>query len=1209
MSNKCNKCGQENPDSAVNCSVCGEPLTTESQSYASAQQGSPESYPQQQPYNPEPHLQQQPYTPEPHPQQQYTPEPYPQQPYSPESYPQQPYNQDPYPQQPQQQSPEPSQTYKMSDAANPYPMHQAPHGGDAYVSGNPPANKPKWLTQRNIIAAALIFVALIGLGIGASFAFSGSTELPDDPNVRSPRPTVEPEIDEPEPSPDPTPDITPGPIIDPDPEPAPIEEPEPTGDVTRAEFARLVVQVFEANPTQTVDIFDDVPLTSQANVWVTSAVLRGIIAPEHYGLQFGSDEPVTREEAAVWAVRAIGVEIGEGQLRFEDRNFIAHTHEVAAAVNWGLISGMSGNMFNPNDTITHAQAAEITARITDAMARLRPGVVEEVIHFVYRSDVTVVGNPSAYTIAESADAFIVTIPGGDETLRGLSEGETFVLAPTAQNPSGLAGHFVSAQESDGELIITASAPESISDVFDEFEYAGNIDILSSNYEITLPNHDDQQITLLSNIFPTAAPTSLVYPGSTQGLSAQAGDFTVNFRETSEYFAVNASGSMLGININGELRLYRPTLTANICINKEIADLFVTAKAELDFDLSASFGFDTVIPLFEISVFVYGVVIDIPVGIRVSAEGAYSLEIMTGMSLEFGIIGGNVSTSAVPTLDFNFNHETRAAISLNIQAKASVLKVPAYGIQGDFGKGFLINDLMQDFCPEYACFAVEVYHVRNLSSLNWGALSYVSSLSFNVDLARHLQSTHYYNHNGSWHKNRCPHGGIAGSFTPVSQPSELVPNVLVSSESELRAAIGNAGSSRVVIGMTDNIDLISNLVIPSGKDIALISYGVNMLTLMSMRDMDVIEIEADASLIIENVWITRMPGTTGSGVTSSGTFTMNSGIISGNTNSGVYSSTSQSSFTMNSGLISDNTSSYGGGVYAYGTFIMNGGEISNNSASYGGGVQGGPFTMNGGSIRNNIATNDGGGVRSGTFTMYGGSITGNTSRSNGGGVHGAVDIHNGNISGNTARYGGGIYARGNSTMHGGSITFNEGGGVYVDGTFTMNGGAIIGNNNNNNDTWSSGGVYGTIVMNDGIISGNSTSGDGGGVRGTLTMNGGTIEGNSAQGAGGGLSGNLTMSGGSIHNNTANGSGGGVHNTHTFTMSGGTIHSNTAGGSGGGVNNLDHNSTTFTLDGGWIFNNNATDGVDVSVGQRGEFNNNVWDNNIGGISVVPPGFVAP
>jgi hypothetical protein len=74
----------------------------------------------------------------------------------------------------------------------------------------------------------------------------------------------------------------------------------------------------------------------------------------------------------------------------------------------------------------------------------------------------------------------------------------------------------------------------------------------------------------------------------------------------------------------------------------------------------------------------------------------------------------------------------------------------------------------------------------------------------------------------------------------------------------------------------------------------------------------------------------------------------------------------STFTMNGGIISGNTSSQGGGVYVNGggSFIMNGGVISGNTATGtgGGGVRVfGTFTMNGGIISGNTTSGSGGGV--------------------------------------------------------------------------------------------------------------------------------------------------------------------------------------------------------------------------------------------------------
>lgn len=275
----------------------------------------------------------------------------------------------------------------------------------------------------------------------------------------------------------------------------------------------------------------------------------------------------------------------------------------------------------------------------------------------------------------------------------------------------------------------------------------------------------------------------------------------------------------------------------------------------------------------------------------------------------------------------------------------------------------------------------------------------------------------------------------------------------------------------------------------------------------------------------------------------GTFTMNDGVISGNVaGSGAGVNVGENTtFTMNGGTISGNISAdrgSGGGVLVKknATFMMNGGTISGNSAGYddyhrhgfGGGVYvwGGTFTMVNGIIKGNkgggihvsisstfvmqegtISNNSGHGIylngENGKFTMNGGIINNNDD----GGVYvdaalykkATFTMNNGIISKNTASSGAGVYVnRGVFIMNNGSISENTasgsysnysqysygGGGVYVSnsGTFTMNGG-IISKNIATKYTDGGGGVFvesGKFMMNDGTISGNSTTKSGGGV---------------------------------------------------------------------------------------------------------------------------------
>jgi len=355
-----------------------------------------------------------------------------------------------------------------------------------------------------------------------------------------------------------------------------------------------------------------------------------------------------------------------------------------------------------------------------------------------------------------------------------------------------------------------------------------------------------------------------------------------------------------------------------------------------------------------------------------------------------------------------------------------------------------------------------------------------------------------------------------------------------------------GEGEKTISLTGNGSLFTvesgvNLVL--GKGVTLCGHNKNNASLVIIRK--------EASLIMNEG--SKITGNTGRGVSVGGTFTMNGGVISGNTD-----------------FIDYNNMGGGGGVYASGQFTMNGGEISGNTAVQGGGVYAsGQFTMNGGVITSNtskgIFDRGGGGVfvsESATFIMTGGEINRNTTGNFGGGVY----VNNVN---ETFRK-----MKGTFTMTNGVIAYNTavlGGGVYAMGQFTMNGGVISGNTASY--IGGGGGVHGSITMNGGVISGNTASYNGGGVSGNISMSGGIISGNSANENGGGVSGNISMSGGIISNNSAGKNGGGV--SGSITMSGGEISGNTNGGVYAGRDEYGFNSA-FTKNGGTIYGYDAVDG---------------------------------
>jgi uncharacterized protein YjdB len=159
------------------------------------------------------------------------------------------------------------------------------------------------------------------------------------------------------------------------------------------------------------------------------------------------------------------------------------------------------------------------------------------------------------------------------------------------------------------------------------------------------------------------------------------------------------------------------------------------------------------------------------------------------------------------------------------------------------------------------------------------------------------------------------------------------------------------------------------------------------------------------------------------VKASSTFTMEDGLIDGNTGvvGGGVTGNTNCTFTMTDGEIKDNlavgsstnTAGQGGGVNMLGTstFIMSGGVIQYNTAQnrgtgygLGGGVYvaAGNFTMSGDAkILKNTAERGGGIYLAGTVNMQGGSIEGNTA------AHGAAVVLFG-TNGSFTKTGGTVY---------------------------------------------------------------------------------------------------------------------------------------------------------------------------------------------------------
>ncbi|GAE09695.1 minor extracellular serine protease [Paenibacillus sp. JCM 10914] len=117
----------------------------------------------------------------------------------------------------------------------------------------------------------------------------------------------------------------------------------PNNAVTRAEFATLLDRIFETG----ID-------------WETRSK------------EAGAKNPLTREEMVVMIAEALKIDSTAGSLSFQDIHLISEDARaaVAFAVEKGLVKGVNGNRFAPNETSTRAQVSVIVYRLLEYLNKI-----------------------------------------------------------------------------------------------------------------------------------------------------------------------------------------------------------------------------------------------------------------------------------------------------------------------------------------------------------------------------------------------------------------------------------------------------------------------------------------------------------------------------------------------------------------------------------------------------------------------------------------------------------------------------------------------------------------------------------------------------------------------------------------------------------------------------------------------------------------------
>ncbi|HEU4964769.1 MAG TPA: S-layer homology domain-containing protein [Bacilli bacterium] len=145
----------------------------------------------------------------------------------------------------------------------------------------------------------------------------------------------------------------------------------PDGKVTRAQFAKILVLAAGVETEGASESFADVNDGDWHHDYVAAAVEAGIVNGISAD-KFGPNDLLTREQMAVMFVRSLGVDVtGKGtELTFADKDSISSYAKdaVAYAVELGLINGKTSTTFDPQGNATRAEVATVASRYINTVA-------------------------------------------------------------------------------------------------------------------------------------------------------------------------------------------------------------------------------------------------------------------------------------------------------------------------------------------------------------------------------------------------------------------------------------------------------------------------------------------------------------------------------------------------------------------------------------------------------------------------------------------------------------------------------------------------------------------------------------------------------------------------------------------------------------------------------------------------------------------------
>lgn len=266
----------------------------------------------------------------------------------------------------------------------------------------------------------------------------------------------------------------------------------PTGNVTREEFLKMLVELRKLPKVSSAVPFNDVKPERWSVPYIAAGLTNGILLLADFPDGFKPSQPITRNEMAVWIVRALQLPPQKEEKllgNVKDQADIKWNRDlIEAALGTGIIRGNPDGTFKGGNNSTRAEAAVMLVRAlhyspgqTPTTPTTSPDAPRKIVE--YKPEVK---HSKSTSYAKRDD---VTWVINDPNLK-LEVGDVFVMPPNDEYFGGIARKVISISQENGALVVKTSIPK-VSEIFSKLDVHATEPI---NPKMLVPADPSIQIT-------------------------------------------------------------------------------------------------------------------------------------------------------------------------------------------------------------------------------------------------------------------------------------------------------------------------------------------------------------------------------------------------------------------------------------------------------------------------------------------------------------------------------------------------------------------------------------------------------------------------------------------------------------------------------------------------------------------------------------------